>query len=589
MRLRSEFRCSFAPRAGVAALALASLAARAHAQATSEPVSQPQQPPPPAASAPVQHAPPAAIEPWIARWYAPPFPYAGVGAPLPGPEAQRRFLELERARDPGASAWRGGRPVIGERTYFWLGASERFFLEGRDTPAPNGSTGSGLDFFGKGDQEFYRNQLALSADLYGAPNANGLAPWRVRATAIWDASRFEANELGVVDVDPAEGKERDDDDLALHEAFAEWNFEHSGGADWVGLQAGMLPLRTDFRGFVFHDNNLGAHAAGTSGAGAWEYHLAAFDMRDKDTNSRLTKLDEERDQDVLYAGLYRRDWFPFLGEMPGYTTQVSLHYNHDDAQREFDDNGFLVIPAPVGSLEQGSVETLYLGWAGEGRIGELELSHALYQVYGRDSGNPIAAQSVEVDAQMAAFEAALDFGLLRWAGYGMYASGDPNATDGEAEGFDAILDAPQFAGGELSLWHGQSVALLGLELTGAFSPLPDLASSKTQGHANHVNPGLQLVGTSLSAAWSERLVGQVGVNYLRFDETDTLEELLGLAQVEPEIGLELYSGLRYRPTQAPDTLLHAGFAVLVPGDGLRRIYDSDDTLWVASLGFELAW
>src|SRR4029079_11082093 len=100
--------------------------------------------------------------------------------------------------------------------------------------------------------------------------------------------------------------------------------------------------------------------------------LGFFNQNDKDTNSELNELNW-RDQQVLIASLFVQDFI-----FPGYTTQASFHWNHDQSDREFDNNGFPVIPDFAGSFNTHNLDAYYLGWTGDGHIGRLNVNHAFY-------------------------------------------------------------------------------------------------------------------------------------------------------------------------------------------------------------------
>jgi hypothetical protein len=302
-------------------------------------------------------------------------------------------------------------------------------------------------------------------------------------------------------------------------------------------------------------------------------------MLDKDTNSGLNRF-EDRQQEVAIANLYRQDW-----PVRGFTSQASFHYNNDHRGVEYDDNGGLVSPAPIGLAKENTVESYYLGLSGEGHFGRWNVTSAFYQALGRDSLNPIAARPVDVDAQLAAFEVSYDVDWFRVRAFGQYASGDSDPTDGDAEGFDAIFDAPNFAGGPLSFFNGQALRLLGVNLTNAGSGLPDLQSSQTQGKSNFVNPGLFQIGGALDFELTPRLRAAIGGSYLRFDTTESLEVFLELPEVEREIGVEFFFGTQYRPYLNNHMILGFGASTLLPGDGFARIYQSDDPVY--SLFFNL--
>ena len=94
----------------------------------------------------------------------------------------------------------------------------------------------------------------------------------------------------------------------------------------------------------------------------------------------------------------------------------------------------------------------YLGWTGDGHIGRLNLTDALYQVYGTDDFNGLAGHKVIIKAQMAAAELSYDFDWLRVKLSGFYASGDNDPKGDTGSGFDSIQDDPSFIGGPFS-WY----------------------------------------------------------------------------------------------------------------------------------------
>ena len=93
---------------------------------------------------------------------------------------------------------------------------------------------------------------------------------------------------------------------------------------------------------------------------------------------------------------------------------------------------------------------------------------------------------------MTSVEASVDKDYLRYRATFFFASGDKNPTDGEATGFDAILDDPNVIGGQFSFWNRVGIPLIGssVGLVQPLSVLPSLRSSKTQGQSNFVNPGI---------------------------------------------------------------------------------------------------
>jgi len=550
---------------------------------------------PPQAASPQQPGPGPTLrdfEPMPSRWFAPGRPVETVGPDgLAIPVAPGDYV----VNEPG-SPWnpyrqnrlKGDFPILGtEDLFFAVTVTNRFFFEKRDVPTPAGITGPGPvnpRFFGDSRQTFLQDDLSVTFDLFRGQQAFKPVDWRVRVTPVFNYTRLDVGEVGVVVADPSQGTVRERGDVALQEAFVEYHlFDLGDRYDFCSVEAGVLPFRSDFRGFVFEDTNLGVRFFGNADENKWQYNLVLFDQLDKDTNSGLNRY-EDRDQNVLVANLYRQDW-PVLG----YTTSASFHYNRDRRGFEFDDNGFLVAPAPIGNFASNDIDAYYLGWAGEGHFGRWNITHAFYQVFGEESANAIAARATDIDARFAAAEISYDIDWLRPRLFGLYASGDSNPTDGKAEGFDAILDNPNFGGGQFSYWNSQGLRFVGTGLTSPGSPLADLQTSKTQGQSNFVNPGILQVGGALDAELTPKWRGQIGCTYLRFDDTAPLETLLQAAGIKREIGFEVFLGTQYRPFLNNHVIVQVGGAVLQPGDGFARIYENGDLRYTTFVNVLTTW
>ncbi len=143
---------------------------------------------------------------------------------------------------------------------------------------------------------------------------------------------------------------------------------------------------------------------------------------------------------------------------------------------------------------------------------------------GHDSLNPISGKRTDINAQMAAVELSLDKDWVRYRTSFFYASGDKNPRDGTARGFDAILDDSNFAGGFFSFWNREGIRLssTGVGLDSAGSLIPSLRSSKIEGQANYVNPGLLLYNAGADVDITPKLRGFVNLNLIRFVHTEPL-------------------------------------------------------------------
>ena len=202
--------------------------------------------------------------------------------------------------------------------------------------------------------------------------------------------------------------------------------------------------------------------------------------------------------------------------MPGYTTQVSFHYVHDEPTVYYDKNGFLVRPAPVGDFVPHEIDAYYLGWSGLGKVGVWNVDHAFYYVVGEDSRDPISgfdpigggvgndgvepgSMASDISAYMGFVEVSRDYDWLRPRAAIFFASGDDDLFDRDANGFDAIFSNPNALGGGFSFWNRMGIRLpgTGVGLTQRGSLLADLQSSKDEGQPEFVNPGVQMLSLGL--------------------------------------------------------------------------------------------
>ncbi|HYA89462.1 MAG TPA: carboxypeptidase-like regulatory domain-containing protein [archaeon] len=479
---------------------------------------------------------------------------------------------------------KGDMPVFGQRTFFNLTAVSDTFFDGRNLPVPSDVSTArpgSSEFFGKGQQAFVDQVFLFSFDLFHGDTSFRPVDWRIRVTPAISLNFLDTRELGIVNIDVREGTTRLDSHLGLQEAFAEVKLaDLSDNFDFISVRAGIQGFNSDFRGFIFVEEQPGLRVFGTLDSNRWQYNLAYFNFLEKNTNSGLNSM-ALRKQQVIIANVYKQDFF-----FPGYTTQFSVHYNMDQATIHFDDNGFLVRPAPIGTVvsnnmvQPHSIHAAYLGWTGDGHIGWLNLTNAFYQALGNDSNNPIAGKPVTINAQMAATELSLDKDWMRFKASIFYASGSKDPRAPQARGFDAIEDFPEFAGGIFSLWNREGIRLTGsgVTLTPPNSLLPSLRSNKDEGQANFVNPGILLSNVGANFDVTPKLRAFVNVNYLRFMDTESLELLLFQAPIRHGIGVDSSVGVRYRPPLTENFSITAGAAALVPGQGLRDIYGGK-TFW----------
>jgi Carboxypeptidase regulatory-like domain len=467
---------------------------------------------------------------------------------------------------------KGDQPIIGQRVFLNVSASSDTFFDGRCLPTPSNVSAAqpgSSAFFGRCQQAFLTQTFRFTFDLFRGDASFRPVDWRIRITPAVNVNYLDVRELGVVNIDVRQGTTRLDSHFGLQEAFAEVKLHDlSNNFDFVSVRAGIQDFNSDFRGFIFVDEQPAVRVFGNLDSNRYEYNLAYFHQLEKDTNSDLNSF-ERRHQQVIIANLYRQDFL-----FKGYTAQFSVHYDKDDATFHFDKNDFLVRPAPIGVFQPHSVHAVYLGWTGNGHIGDINVSHAFYEALGNDSLNPLAGRPVTIDAQMAALELSVDKDWVRYKTSVFYASGDGDARGGRARGFDSIDDFPEFAGGIFSLWNREGIKLTGsgVLLTTPDSLLPSLRSSKEEGQANFVNPGILLVNAGANFEVTPKLRSFVNVNYLRFERTEPLEVLLFQESIHHSIGWDYSVGFRYRPPLTENIILTGGVSGLTPGQGFHDIY-----------------
>ena len=230
---------------------------------------------------------------------------------------------------------------------------------------------------------------------------------------------------------------------------------------------------------------------GTWGRNRNQWNVAYFDQLEKETNSELNLL-ERRNQQVFIANYYRQDFLT-----PGYTISPSFHANLDNGEEFFfDANGFLVRPSPIGLIRPHKVKAYYAGFGGDGHWGRLNITHQFYQAFGDDEFNGISGQATDINAQFAAVELSFDKDWLRPRVE--LRLGVRRQRSGRRQGARVRRDSRQpehrrrvrsaSGTGRASGWRRPASALVGRN-----SVLPSLRSSKTEGQASFVNPGLFLV------------------------------------------------------------------------------------------------
>ena len=488
------------------------------------------------------------------------------------------------AWDPyGQNVLKADYPIIGDRIFFNFTGESTTLVEERHLPTPSNipalNPGS-FGIFGRPGQHAFRQDIRTSFQLFNGDAGFEPPLWQLKVTPVFNLDNdIRLQELGDTNPDVRTGFDRRKFDVGIQELFAEVRMAiTSPFFDFVSLRVGRQFFSSDFRGFIFVDENRGIRVFGNGASNRNSYNVAFFDMLEHETNSGLLRENSpDRGQKVFIANFFRQDFL----DIPGYTAGISYHGDHDDPSFFFDQNGFLVRPDPVGRFKPHQVDAHYIGLVGDGHIGRINVDHAFYQVLGRDSFNELANKPVDLDGQMAALELSIDYDWIRYKISGFYASGTKDPSGNTARGFDSIIDDPNFACGPFSFWVHQGIGLQGVQLKSPGSLLPDLRASKLEGQAQFNNPGIQLIGVGTDLDITPKVKALINVNLLRFDRTEALQLFIFQGNIPRGIGLDYSLGVEYRPDLNQNIVAQFGVAGFTPGDGFTAIYETDKGLYQA--------
>ncbi|MCE9635002.1 MAG: hypothetical protein K8T90_04785 [Planctomycetes bacterium] len=496
---------------------------------------------------------------------------------------------------------KGDYPLPGTQNLFLsLEASAVLKYETKKLPIPSGGfpRDAGNDtFFGSSHLHAIEETLFITADLFHGETSFKPVDWRVLIKGAFNKNYVATQENGVLYADASAGRTRTDDHATLQQAFFETTIASvSPKYDVIQARLGIQQFNSDFRGFMFCDDTLGARFFGNYDDNKWQWNLGWFPRLEKDTNSGLNTL-HKNGQNVYVANVYRQDALAAL--LPkwkdanwshGLTTQVSIHHLDSNASVHYDENDILVRPRIVGSLVPGESNLTWLGWTNDGHIDRINVTSALYHASGTQDFDEIAGRKVDVEGNLAALELSIDRDWMRFRVQGLWQSGDDKPQDGTAKGFDAIFDNENFAGGEFGFWNRQGIGLAGtgVGLVQGGSLYNTLRSSKLEGSPAFVNPGLLLLGAGWDAQLTPKMKLIANASHLWFDDTASLEYVLGQGKLHRAIGWDLSAGVIWRPLLTDNVIVKTGVSALLPSRGFEDIY-TDDTLYAGFLELVLTW
>ncbi len=477
---------------------------------------------------------------------------------------------------------KGDVPIHADDWFFNLGLISDSLYEVRDVVTPVGSSSTGsageIDLFGSSDQWALVQNFAMEYVYYKGDTVFKPPEYEFRFLPVINYNRTVLDEVQGINVRPGREKSRTDYHIGVQGLFVDKHLRNvSDRYDFDSLRIGIQPFSSDFRGFLFQDNQLGIRFFGNRDDNIFQYNLAWFRRLEKDTNSGLNDLSQAlRKDDIFLANLYWQD-------MPvrGFVSQATVVYNRNREGDDFsfDKNDFIQRPASLGRERPREYDVVYLGLNGDGHFGRLNLTASVYLALGQQDQGVFTDRSEDIEAVFAAAEASMDFNWIRARLSLLYGSGDDDPFDDKATGFDAIFENPQFAGADSSYWIRQAVPLAGggrVALSSRNGVLNSLRSSKEEGQSNFANPGIWLAGLGVDLDVLPELRASFNWNYLRFDKTDVLEVARNQGGIDEEIGQDLSFSLIYRPFMSQNIVVRGSYARLFAGQGFDDLYPDDD-------------
>jgi hypothetical protein len=479
---------------------------------------------------------------------------------------------------------KGDIPIKGTHDWFVaLSGISDTVVEPRSFPIPVGvqttSRPGSLDVFGNNTSLVMAQTFIASAALIKGSTAYKPPDLEFRVALAFQHNYVDVPEKRVLFVEPSRKSHRNDSFLGVQELFVDYHLRNvSDRYDFDSLRVGIQPFSSEFRGFLFQDNQLGVRLFGNRDNNRFQYNLAAFWRIEKDTNSGLNDVTQDlRDDYVFIGSLYRQD-LPF----PGLTSQVMVAHNRNREGDEIyvDKNGFPQRPALLGSLRGRDYDVTYLGYNADGRIGRINLTASAFYAFGENRNSILTDRKAKIRSYFVAAEPSIDFSWVRLRLQGLYASGDKDPYDNKETGFDAIFENPQFAGSDTSYWIRQTIPFAGggrvIGVNGRNGVLNSLRSSKEEGQSNFNNPGTVLLGGGADFDVTPELRVSANLNHVSFSNTAVLQALRQEGSIPKSLGWDASVSTIWRPHMTQNIVFRASAAAFDPGKGFNDLFENRD-------------
>ncbi len=452
-------------------------------------------------------------------------------------------------------------------------------IEPRSFPIPVGvqttERSGSLDVFGKDTSLVLAQTFIAAASLVKGSTAYKPPEYEFRVALAFQDNYVDVPERRVLRVQPSRPSHRNDAFIGVQEVFLDYHIRNvSDRYDFDSIRVGIQPFSSDFRGFLFQDNQLGVRLFGNRDNNRFQYNLAGFWRVEKDTNSGLNDLTQRiRDDWVFVGNVYRQDL-----PVPGFTSQLTVVYNRNREGNEIyvDKNGFPQRPALIGNLRGRDYDVTYLGYNGDGHWGRYNLTASAYYAIGEDRNSIFTSKKAKIRSFFLAAEPSIDFDWIRVRLNGLYASGDKDPYDNKERGFDSIFENPQFAGSDTSYWIRQTIPFAGggrvISINSRNGVLNSLRPSKEEGQSNFNNPGTTLWGAGADFDVTPELRVTTNVNHLGFVNTNILQADRQEGSIPKSIGWDASVSTIWRPKMTQNIVVRVSGAVLDPGKGFKDLF-----------------
>ena len=280
---------------------------------------------------------------------------------------------------------------------------------------------------------------------------------------------------------------------------------------------------------------------------------------------------DDRTQNVVIANYYRQDFI-----WPGYTAQVSFHYNQRSRPRPSSSTRTASWCGPIRSAcsRRTASTPCYLGWAGDGHINRFNISHAFYWALGHDDLNPLAGQAVTINAQMAAVEVSYDRDWMRFRTSVFWASGDDDINDGRGDGLRHDLRQSELRRRRVQLLAAAVDQAVRREPDRPLQPgaRPALEQDSRPDQLREPGPVSGQLRRRCRSHAALRLISNA--NFLWFDRHATCSSNSCFRpDIDRHIGTDLSLGVEYRPLLNNNVIFVGGVSALIPGSGFKDLYN----------------